>query len=198
MGIREDNRVRMLQEIQAAALDLVEEKGLDATTVADIAARVGISERTVFRYYPTKMDALMPGQQGLIDALVGSESAEASAETSAAAIMGDLLGVCRGVFAHEVDQREFRRISRLLLRDPELRQVVAGQERDLVEALSAALAEGGTLPHPTALLVAEIVTATWRVAWQSFARDDVEGRDPDPLAVFDQTVRELRGLLPGA
>lgn len=184
----------MLHEIQRAALDLVEENGLDATTVADIAVRVGVSERTVFRYYATKVDALMPGQQGLIDSLVACKSTR----SSAAGILEELLAVCREVFAHEVEQRDFRRISRLLVREPELLQVVAKQERTLVEALSGDLVERGALQHLGALLVAEIVTATWRVAWQTFARDDIWGHDPDPLALFDDTVNELNGLLPGA
>ena len=194
MGIREDNRARMFQAIQEAALDLVEANGLDATTVADIAARVGIAERTFFRYYATKVDALMPGQRGLVEALVEHESAQ----TSAAGITKDLLAASREVFACEVEQRDFRRISRLLIREPELLRIVSGQEQDLVKSISGELHERGALPHLSALLVAEVVTAVWRVAWHSFARDDVAGLDPDPLALFDQTVRELGGLLPGA
>lgn len=193
MGIREDHRARMMSEIQDAALDLVEENGLAATTVADIAARVGISERTVFRYYATKVHALMPGQQGLSDALVATESTH----TSASGILGDLLVVCREHFAREVEQREFRRISRLLVREPELLRIVTRQERHLVEALSAVLVERGAVGHLQGLLVAEVVTATWRVAWQSFARNEVDGTDSDPLALFDDTVHELGSLFRG-
>lgn len=193
MGIRADHRARMLHQIQCATLDLVEQNGLDATTVGDIAARVGISERTVFRYYTSKVHALMPGQQGLIDALVACETPY----TSAAGTLDDLLAVCRDHFAREVEQRDFRRISRLMLREPELVRAVARQERSLVEALSAALVGRGALRHLQALLVAEVVTATWRVAWQSFARDQAHGLDSDPLALFDDTLRELGGLFPG-
>lgn len=190
MGIREDNRARMLQEIQSAALDLVEENGLDATTVGDIAARVGISERTVFRYYASKVDALLPGQQGLVDALVGRRL---SGKT-AAAIMGELLTACREVFASEVERNEFRRIARLLMREPALLHEAELQERRLVESLTTALAERGAVRHLQALLLAEVVTATWRVAWQSFAREELAGRERDPLSLFDDTVRELGGL----
>ncbi|MGX9901337.1 TetR/AcrR family transcriptional regulator [Arthrobacter sp. SA17] len=183
----------MLHEIQRATLDLVEEQGLDATTIGQIAERVGISERTVFRYYGSKEHALMPGQQGLIDALVGSESAH----TSADGILADLLAVCRALFAREVEQSDFRRISRLVVTEPDLVRVVSRQERDLVEALSAALAVGGKLGALQSLLVAEVVTAVWRVAWQSFARNEFEGVDPNPVARFDETVRELGKLFPG-
>ncbi|GAA1664993.1 hypothetical protein GCM10010977_04380 [Citricoccus zhacaiensis] len=192
MGIREEHRVRMLQDIQRAALDLVEEQGLEATTVGDIAARVGVSERTVFRYYPSKEHALMPGQQGLIDALVSSESAH----HTPSGILEDLLAVCRELFSHEVEQRDFRRISRLLVQEPEMLRVVTRQERSLVEALSSALVHRGVLGTLQSLLIAEIVTACWRVAWQSFARYEVDGMDSDPVSLFDQTVRELGQLFP--
>ncbi|MEB8327162.1 TetR/AcrR family transcriptional regulator [Dietzia kunjamensis] len=193
MGVRDEHRARMLLEIQRAALDLVEENGLDATTVADIAARVGISERTVFRYYSSKIHALMPGQQGLIDALVTVESPR----SDPAGILHDLLAASREVFAHEVERRVFRRVSRLLMREPDLLHAVAQQERVLVETLRTALTERGALPHLQAHLVAEVVTAAWRVAWQSFDREELEGRDRDPLSLFDETVRELGGLFPG-
>lgn len=194
MGIREERRVQMLREIQDAALGLVEEKGLDATTIGDIAARVGISERTVFRYYASKEHALMPGQQSLIDTLVGSESAHASAS----GILGDLLVVCRELFALEVEQSDFRRVSRLMMREPAMTRVVILQERKLVDALSAALVDRGPLERIQALLVAEVVTATWRVAWQSFARDEFDGVVSDPVDLFDETVRELGKLFPHA
>lgn len=193
MGIRQEHRARMLREIQSATLDLAEEQGMESTTVADIAARVGVSERTVFRYYPSKEHALLPGQQGLIDALVSTESTHASTS----GILADLLEVCRAHFAHEVEQRDFRRISRLLIREPELLGAVSREERHLVDALSAVLAQRGSLSHLQALLVAEVVTAAWRIAWQAFARNEVDGVDSDPLELFDATIEELEDLFPG-
>lgn len=192
MGIREEHRVRMLQEIQRATLELVEEQGLEATTVGEIARRVGISERTVFRYYASKEHALMPGQQGLIDALTSVESTHVSAD----GILDDLLAVSRGLFSYEVEQRDFRRISRLMVQQPEMLRVVTQQERRLVEALSATLVRRGPLRALQALLVAEVVTATWRIAWQSFATEELAGVESDPLALFDETVRELGRLFP--
>lgn len=192
MGIREEHRVRMLRDIQHAALDLVEEQGLEATTVGDIADRVGVSERTVFRYYPSKEHALMPGQQGLVNALVACETGH----HTPSGILVDLLTVCREHFSHEVEQRDFRRISRLMIQEPEMLRVVMRQERHLVEALSSALLHRSVLDGLQSLLVAEVVTASWRVAWQSFARDEYDGVASDPVALFDQTVRELGQLFP--
>ena len=42
--------------ILEAATRLFGERGLDATRTADIAAAAGVTERTLFRYFPTKLD----------------------------------------------------------------------------------------------------------------------------------------------
>jgi mycofactocin system transcriptional regulator len=49
-------RTTSRDEIQRAALALFEERGFEATTLDDIAAALGVSRRTLFRYYPSKND----------------------------------------------------------------------------------------------------------------------------------------------
>lgn len=45
--------------LQACALELVERKGFDATTVEEIARAAGVSHMTFFRYFPTKESVLL-------------------------------------------------------------------------------------------------------------------------------------------
>ena len=186
VGKREDHKAATRREIQQATLDLLETAGVEATTVAHIAERAGISERTFFRYYDSKEAAAVPGQGELLDALLSREFA-----ASPAAILHELIDACREQFAYEVDQVEFKRISRLLLREPRLLQAVSRQEMHLVNTLSTALEERGLLHRMQAQIVAELIACTWRVAWQCFAREESAGRTSNPADLFEQAVQNL-------
>jgi AcrR family transcriptional regulator len=60
MSLRDRKRARTRQALIDAAVDLIERKGYDAATVADIAAAAEIGTRTFFSYFPTKEDLLFP------------------------------------------------------------------------------------------------------------------------------------------
>lgn len=62
-GLREQQKERRRSEILDAALHLFEQNGFSGTPVERIAARVGVSEPTVFKYFPAKQDILL----GLLD-----------------------------------------------------------------------------------------------------------------------------------
>ena len=51
-------------------MELYREKGYDQTTVAEIAERAGLTERTFFRYYADKREVLFGGSETLQNALV--------------------------------------------------------------------------------------------------------------------------------
>src|ERR1700704_322662 len=69
--------------LEHAALELYGERGFDQTTVAEIAKRAGLTERTFFRHFADKREVLFSGAGSLQELLV---SAVASAPDSAAPI----------------------------------------------------------------------------------------------------------------
>ena len=56
MGLRETKKLAMRQQIAGEAMRLFAAKGFDRVTVAEVAAEAGVSEKTVFNYFPTKED----------------------------------------------------------------------------------------------------------------------------------------------
>src|SRR3954462_35146 len=63
-----DSRGRLEQ----AALALYAERGFENTTVAEIAARAGLTERTFFRHFADKREVLFSGSSALRALLVGA------------------------------------------------------------------------------------------------------------------------------
>lgn len=59
LGVREARRNRHWTQIHEAAVLLVLENGLPATTIDAIAAAAGVSRRSFFNYFPTKEDAVL-------------------------------------------------------------------------------------------------------------------------------------------
>lgn len=58
--------------LERTALDLFGERGFENTTVAEIAARAGLTERTFFRYFADKREVLFGGAAALRELLVST------------------------------------------------------------------------------------------------------------------------------
>jgi AcrR family transcriptional regulator len=56
VGLRESKKVQTRQAIADKAMQLFAQRGFDRVTVAEVAAAAGVSEKTVFNYFPTKED----------------------------------------------------------------------------------------------------------------------------------------------
>jgi len=80
MGLRETKKLRTRQEIAEKAMELFVRRGFDHVTVAEVAAAAGVSEKTVFNYFPTKEDLFwdeVPAREAaLVDAVRNREPGE--------------------------------------------------------------------------------------------------------------------------
>src|SRR5579859_3400496 len=170
--------------LERAALDLYIERGFEQTTVAEIAERAGLTERTFFRHYADKREVLFAGAGALRDLLV---SAVAGAPDSAAPIDA----VAAAVEAAGAVLQERREFSRR--RQAVIAANAALQERELIKlatlgsALAEALRKRG-VPDPAASLTAEAGIAVFKIAFDRWVNDDGQ---PD----FPQLVRESLGEL---
>ena len=168
-----------------AALELYGERGFEQTTVAEIAKRAGLTERTFFRHFADKREVLFWGAAALQDLLVRTLDA---VPVSAAPI--DAVAVAIEAAAAEIQQgREFSGQRQAVIdANPEL------QERELIKlaTLAAALAETlrrRGVTDPTASLTAEAGIAVFKVAFETWIADPTRLDFPQ---LIRQTLDELK------
>lgn len=147
-------------DLRRAAVDLVEERGLGAVTVDEIAAAAGVSTRTFFNYFPSKEDAVVGWEPALLQEMVAHLRTRPVGEPPLQALGASFLEVFPPGDADVSGLLQRLRVTRS---DPHL---VAHQVRRFGETereLVAALAERrGTDPahdHYAALVVATALAA---------------------------------------
>ena len=176
--------------LEQAALALYGERGFEQTTVAEIAARAGLTERTFFRHFADKREVLFAGAGSLQDLLV---STLASTPVFAAPI--DAVGAAleaAGVLLQE--RRDYaRQRQAVIAANAEL------QERELIKLASLAAALGGALRQrgvedPAASLAAEAGIAVFKVAFERWVSERSE-RDLPQL--IRESLDELKAITAG-
>jgi AcrR family transcriptional regulator len=152
--------------LERAALALYLERGFEQTTVADIADRAGLTERTFFRHYADKREVLFGGSETLLDVLV---TTIADAPDSTTPIDAVALALQTGAAILQ-ERREFAlRRQAVIAANPEL------QERELLKlaswstALADALRVRGA-KEPAARVTAEAGVAVFRVAFERWIK----------------------------
>ncbi len=176
--------------LEQAALALYGERGFEQTTVAEIAARAGLTERTFFRHFADKREVLFAGAAALRELLV---RAVADAPDSAAPI--DAVGAALGAAGALLQQRRgyARQRQAVIAANPELR------ERELIKLASLASALAGTLrgrgvTDPAASLTAEAGMAAFRIAFESWV---TETSQPDLPQLIRESLDELKAVTAG-
>jgi len=160
------------ERLQEAALGLFRERGYDRTTVEEIAARAGLTERTFFRYFSDKREVLFAGAKAL-EKLVTGAVAGAAANVAPLDAVAAAFEATAPLF--ETRRPYARERQALVLAHPEL------QERELIKlaALAAAVTESlekRGLGKTRAGLVAEAGIAIFKHAFERWL-DDAKKRD---------------------
>jgi AcrR family transcriptional regulator len=161
MGRWEPNaRGRLMQ----AAFALYGERGFEQTTVAEIAERAGLTERTFFRHFADKREVLFAGAGALQELLVSTviDASASLAPIDAAAVGLEAIG---GFIQEGGDLARQRQA--IIASSAEL------QERELIKlaSLATALAEAlrvRGVEDPAASLSAEAGIAVFKVAFERY------------------------------
>jgi AcrR family transcriptional regulator len=175
-----DARGRLAQ----AALDLYSERGFEQTTVAEIAERAGLTERTFFRHFADKREVLFAGSEQLQALVV---DAVAAAPDDAAPIDAAAAGIeAAGGFLQQ--GRDYaRKRQAVIVANAELR------ERELIKLATLASAIGGALRErgvadSVADLTGEVAITLFKLAFERWVSES-DGRE------LAQLIREARDEL---
>jgi AcrR family transcriptional regulator len=176
--------------LEQAAMELYVERGFEQTTVAEIAKRAGLTERTFFRHFADKREVLFWGsatlQEHLVNAVASAPGSAAPIDAIAAAIE------VAGVILQE--RREAaRRRQTIIAANTEL------QERELIKLASLAAALAGALrrrgvSEPAASLTAEAGIAVFKIAFGLWVDGDSE---QDLARLISESLDELKAVTAG-
>lgn len=165
--------------LEKAALALYREHGFAQTTVAEIAERAGLTERTFFRYFADKREVLFSGadalRQHLVDALDRAPRSLAPIDA-----VGTAIEATAELFE---GRRDFaRKRQAVISENAELQERERIKLASLASALEDALHRRGA-GDPAASLAAEMGVTLFRIAVERWI-----GRDDD--RTLAQTMRK--------
>ena len=168
-------------------MELYSERGFEQTTVAEIARRAGLTERTFFRHFADKREVLFAGSAALTEMIVKAVAEAPASAPPIDAVVAALAAA--GAFLQE--GREFsRRRQAVIAANAELR------ERELIKLASLATAIADSLrrrgvEEPAASLTAEAGIAVFRVAFERW----VNGTETNLPNLIRASLEELKTLV---
>ena len=159
------------RRLQQATLELFQERGYEMTTTAAIAARAGVTERTFFRHFADKREALFDGEEAFRDVLAGA----VAGAPSHMAVMDVLFAAFASVEPMLMRNRPFTEPRQALIaRTPALQERVLTKTASVIQTLSAALQRRG-VDGALAGLAAHVGMAAFSYAAKAWFDDPKPG-----------------------
>ncbi|MEV4344713.1 TetR family transcriptional regulator [Actinoplanes sp. NPDC049596] len=171
-------------ELTAAAMRSIEEVGFAATTASAIAASVGVTERTFFRYFATKEDAVLQPIEALGPAIAGELRRRPPGEAPLPALRAAFEVAVDSVAA---DPATMAAVMRLNRSEPALRGRHLQQQDLWVSGLAEALGDS-----PEIRMFCGVMMLAWETALtRCYERDDFTRAG----AELDAALAELRSFV---
>jgi AcrR family transcriptional regulator len=198
-GLRQRKKRLMRQLISDTATGIFLDRGFDEVRVSDVAAACGVSEKTVYNYFPTKESLLLDREEAMVADIrraLGPDSAGVSPiEAAVAVIVADL----RWLFddwavEHQrpLDLSVITRFSDLIERTPSLRAAQLDMVHHLVQVAAEAMAaRAGMSPDdPEPQIAANAIVGLWAIQFQAMKKYSDQKRSP--AEVRDAVIAEVR------
>ena len=120
----EEHKERTRRYLLDSARTLFAERGYDATSAADIAAAAGVTERTLFRYFPNKLALVLDELIALLPEMAESIRERPAAEPPYQA-------VCEGILDFGLRHRDMMAL--VMATEGELEIPLDGRQRPLID-----------------------------------------------------------------
>lgn len=175
------------EELRAQLLDLIELLGYEDASMGVLAKSVGMSVRTLHRYFPAKADIVWGGIEVSVDAL----TAELDAVDDSTPTVDAVAMAVSNVFARNVeDLRIMRARLRLIARSPELRMkrsdTFEGWRNAVIHFIATRRGESDAALIPVAAGAALHTVIMEALNWWGLQGDTL-----DPSGRISEALREL-------
>ncbi|MEV4348823.1 helix-turn-helix domain-containing protein [Actinoplanes sp. NPDC049596] len=175
--------------LQRAALELYGSRGYEQTTVAEIAARAGLTERTFFRHFADKREVLFAGSSQLEELLVKAVADAPAGLTP----MGVIMNAFDTAGEYFPDVTYPRARNAVITANPELMERELRKLARLASALAGALGVRG-VSEADAIFAAEAGVLAFRVAFSRWVSDD---SDKPLISVLRRSFADLQNVVAG-
>jgi AcrR family transcriptional regulator len=196
-GLRERKKRAMRRQLSDTAARMFLERGFDAVRVADVGEACGVSEKTVFNYFPSKEALLLDRLEATADALRAHLPDPALTPVGAMlTILDDELdGLTTALTSDTGSDRalaQYRKFGDLIRNTPSLRAYLSATADRFVDIAAEALATrtGQHPDDPEPQIAAATLLGLWRVQFRAL-RTHVRPGHPLPDAV-NAVTREVR------
>lgn len=174
-GLRERKKRQTRELLSDTATRMFLERGFDGVRVAEVAAECGVSEKTVYNYFPVKEALLLDRLEATVDALrTGLADPATPAVRAARAILAAELDAATADFERSADpaalMADHRRFGDLIRSTPSLRAYQSEMTERFAEVAAQALARrmpSGDPAAPECQVAAAALLALWRVQFTS-------------------------------
>src|SRR5215831_14335299 len=169
-GLRERKKRLMRQQLSDTATQMFLERGFDAVRVAEVAEACGVSEKTVFNYFPTKESLVLDRLQTTVESLRTGLADPAVPPVQAALVILDreLTGMTAWVATQDDPGRAgqaIRRFGDLIRATPSLRAYQADMMDQFASVATQILAAraGMSTGDPEPQIAARALLGLWHV-----------------------------------
>jgi AcrR family transcriptional regulator len=181
-GLRERKKQATREQIARVAMKLFAGRGFDEVTVAEVAEAAGVSEKTVFNYFPAKEDLVWPHGEERITALIEEIRARPAGGSIVEPFRVTTHRFLDRVGSGDVDEILTR--PRLIMQSPALRNRLFSWWEQEAALLAPVVAEaaGDKDDRVVPAVVARTLAWTHRITFRTALNRLLDGEDPKRVA----------------